>query len=269
MQIQTKWQRVLSVIALGSLIFLALIGLFAYLYYISGGVRYAGDGHSVSFFDAFYFALVTFLTIGFGDIVPVSSAAKGIFFAQGYLGLILPPVFSGLLFYSIIRRPRNVFLAEHIYIRHMKEQYLLSIRVGNRGDELANVKGVLELFHYRGTTRRRTYQYIKEYPLLEERWYFDIKLQDPLNKMLLHDLQKAVNEHTEIALRFTLTGMDVETGESVVVVRYYHGRNILFGKAFKQIYEWENGKKVRYHWHNFERIEEMEPELREGFKKLV
>jgi hypothetical protein len=270
MRIQTKTQRVLLTIALGGLIYLILNCLFAYLYYLSGGVHYAaGSARPVTFFDSLYFALVTFLTIGYGDIIPVSAAAKGIFFVQVYLGLILPPIFSGLLFYFIIKRPRNVFVTDDIYIRYQKNKFLLSVRVGNRGSALANVKGILELFHYRGSTRRRTHEFSQEYPLLEERWYFDIKLQEPDAKTLLHDLVKAVTAKTEISLRFTLIGTDIDTGDSVAVVRYYHQKNLRFGKEFKPIYQWDNGRKVHYRWHNFNQIEPLEPERIKEFKGLV
>lgn len=143
MRIQTKWQRVLLTIGLGGLVYLVLNCLFAYFYYRSGGIHYVGSDRTVTFFDSLYFALVTFLTIGYGDITPVSAAAKGIFFVQVYLGLILPPVFSGLLFYFIIKRPRNVFVSEHIYIRYRKDKFLLSVRVGNRGGRPGQCQGNL------------------------------------------------------------------------------------------------------------------------------
>lgn len=268
MRVQTKWQRVLLTILVGGLIYFCLNCLFAFFYHVSGGIHYVSGNQPVTFFDALYFALVTFLTIGYGDIIPVSAAAKGIFFIQVTFGLILPPVFSGLLFYFIIKRPRNVFVSEHIYIRYQKNKFLLSVRVGNRGAALANVKGILELFHYRGGARRRIHVFPQEYPLLEERWYFDIKLQEPAHQILRHDLIKAVTDKTEISLRFTLIGTDIETGDSVAVVRYYHQNNIRFGKEFKPIYQWENGRKVRYRWRNFNQIEAMEPERIIEFKQL-
>ena len=272
MKVQTKWGRVLLTITLGSLIFLFINCLFAWFYYQSGGLRAVNTNiaahHSLSYFDTLYFALVTFLTIGYGDIIPVSTSARSIFFVQSFLGLILPPVFSGLLFYFIIRRPRNVFVSEYIYIRYHKNRFLLSVRVGNRGAGLANVKGILEMFHYRGATRRRNHQFVQDYPLLEERWYFDIKLQEAPNQILLQDLIKAVTNQAEISLRFTLVGTDIDTGESVVVVRYYHHPQLRFGKEFIRIYEWENGRKVRYRWRNFNLIEAMEPERIEEFKRL-
>jgi hypothetical protein len=268
MKVQTKWQRVLLTIGLGGLVYLILNCLFAYLYYQSGGIQYTSNRNPVSFFDSLYFALVTFLTIGYGDITPVTAAAKGIFFVQVYFGLILPPIFSGLLFYFIIKRPRNVFVSDDIYIRYRKNRFLLSVRVGNRGAALANVKGILELFHYRGNTRRRIHEFSQEYPLLEERWYFDIKLQEPSAKILLHDLIQAVIAKTEISLRFTLVGADTDTGDSVAVVRYYHQKSLRFGKEFKPIYQWENGRKVHYCWHNFNQIEPLEPERIAEFKGL-
>ncbi|WP_275882117.1 pentapeptide repeat-containing protein [Halorhabdus sp. BNX81] len=92
---------------------LFIIGLFALLYPLSGGVITSGDGiaheiispFDISLYDApvggwllsVYFSTVTFTTLGFGDVSPNGALAQTLAAAESFMGAILLALFVAVV----------------------------------------------------------------------------------------------------------------------------------------------------------------------------
>jgi inward rectifier potassium channel len=123
--LRVPWWAVLLVIVGG---YLGVATLFAGLYVWSGGVANARPG---SFWDAFFFAVQTGSTVGYGTMYPVSRLANALVVAQSIIGLIATALATGLVFVRFsMTRPRVVFSARAA-ITPMDGVPTLMVRVGN------------------------------------------------------------------------------------------------------------------------------------------
>lgn len=64
----------------------------AFFYKISGLIVIEGTPHIVGFFDALYFSVITFATVGYGDYVPVGWV-RIIAILESLAGVFLTPLF--------------------------------------------------------------------------------------------------------------------------------------------------------------------------------
>ena len=85
---------------------LVIILVFAIIYWLGGGIRRLkekeGDDNRVSFLDAFYFSMVTFTTVGFGDWYPVDRYRMAVMI-EGLVGWLTLALFLVTLANVMIR----------------------------------------------------------------------------------------------------------------------------------------------------------------------
>jgi Ion channel len=62
-----------------------------------GSIRFGGDSAAPRFSDLLYFSYVSLLTIGYGDITPVSPAARTLVVLEGLLGMAFTTVLLAVL----------------------------------------------------------------------------------------------------------------------------------------------------------------------------
>jgi voltage-gated potassium channel len=73
----------------------------------SGSIRFAADSHAASFSDLLYFSYVTLLTIGYGDVTPVSSAARTLAVLEGLAGMTFTTVLLAVLVAKLLLSDRS------------------------------------------------------------------------------------------------------------------------------------------------------------------
>jgi hypothetical protein len=252
------------------LIYFIFIFGFAYIYYRTGSIEMAPHSKpfadEITFEKTVYFSIVAFHTIGFGDIHPVTQAGRQIVMIQSTISLFFTSIFSGFLVFFVIKRPQDVFTTLRIYIRFRKGKYYLSIRVGNKGRDIIDLKSKFEAWTIDNNTRIRVFRMEEELPDLEKILYFDINLDEEGSLNLRHAIKKAITSGAKLHMKFSLIGNDIKTGEQVAFARYYDSRQIAFGKQFLNVYSWDtNGRRKNFRWRNFERIEELEQEMVQRF----
>ncbi len=68
-----------------------------------GSIHFAGDNPEARFSDLLYFSYVSLLTIGYGDITPVSAAARTLVVLEGLLGMAFTTVLLAVLVAKALR----------------------------------------------------------------------------------------------------------------------------------------------------------------------
>ena len=249
--------------------FLCLYGLiilvFAYFYYVTKSIGMTAYSNPVAdkidFRKAIYFSIVSFHTIGFGDIRPVTDQGRFIVMIQSTISLFYTAIFSGFLVYFVIKRPHDIFLTRNLYIRYRNGAYLLSIRVGNKGRAIIDLSSKFEAWTIENNTRIRTFQKEQKLADLERILYFDIDLNAGASVKLKKALSHAIEQKLRLHMKFSFIGTDIRTGEQVAFAKYYNSNDLRYGTTFLNVYSWDtNGRRKDFRWKNFERIGIMDTE---------
>ena len=265
MNFRFKTREVLFFILMSLGIYLVFIFGFAWIYYRSGSVEmtpYARPfTEKINFEKAVYFSIVTFHTIGYGDIHPVTQFGRQVVMVQSAISLFFTSIFSGFLVYFVIKRPLDVFTTKKVYIRLRQGHYFLSLRLGNKGRDIIDLKSKFEAWTIENNTRIRAFRCEEELPDLEKILYYDLNLDDSASQSLRTAISDAILNKTLLHMKFSFIGNDIKTGEQVAYAKYYDSRHLSFGKMFLNVYSWDpNGRRKNFRWGNFERIEPMEPQ---------
>ena len=257
---------------------MVLIFGFAWIYYFTNSIEMtpyatpynhpgsASGSDKINFEKAVYFSIVSFHTIGFGDIHPVTQVGRQIVMIQSAISMFFTSIFSGFLVYFVIKRPQDVFTTKKVYIRFRKDHYFLSLRLGNKGRDIIDLKSKFEAWTIENNTRIRVFRIEEELPDLEKILYYDLSLDDPANHTLRAAIADALVNGTLLHMKFSFIGNDIKTGEQVAYAKYYDSRHLSFGKMFLNVYSWDpNGRRKNFKWANFERIEPMDKLRMDGF----
>ncbi len=274
MSFRFKTREVLVFILVSLGIYMIFIFGFAWIYYLTGSIEMTpysktiGDpkANQINFEKAVYFSIVSFHTIGFGDIHPITQLGRQIVMIQSTISLFFTSIFSGFLVYFVIKRPQDIFTTKKVYIRYRKQQYLLSLRLGNKGRDIIDLKSKFEAWTIENNSRIRVFRVEEDLPDLEKILYYDINLDNPAGLPLRVAIRDAMINKTLLHMKFSFIGNDIKTGEQVAYAKYYDSTHLRFGKMFHNVYSWDiNGRRKNFRWGNFERIETMEEEVIEGF----
>jgi len=246
---------------------------FAYWYYITNSIALTPSAKPVKerldFAEAIYFSIVTFHTIGFGDIHPITNMGRTIVIIQSAISIFFTAMFSGLLVYYVIKRPNDIFSTKKLYIRHRNKNFWLSIRLGNKGRSIIDMDGRFEAWTIENDSRVRVFQLQCDLPDLERILYFDINLDETKNRKLKDALIKSRKGKYRLHMKLSVIGNDIKTGEQVAFAKFYDSSDLFFGKMFLNVYSWDaNGHRKDFRWKNFERIEPMEPDLIQKFEEI-
>ncbi|WP_100429898.1 ion channel [Flavobacterium sp. 1] len=117
----TRRQRILSFVLVAIAIYIFIISIFGFLYQYTSSICYSKNDSIVgNFWDCFYFSLVSFQTIGYGDIFPFLPIAKILIFIESIFQTIFISLFSGFLIYFFIKRPKDVFTTDNYFYKKSK-----------------------------------------------------------------------------------------------------------------------------------------------------
>lgn len=252
-------------------IYALLILFFAWLYFSTKSIGYykflAGEEGTIDFWRAVYFSVVSFHTIGFGDIYPITPQGRAILMIQSFFSLFYTAIFSGMLVYFIIRRHPDLFSTKHLYIRFRHNNWYLSIRLGNKGRPIIDLKGRFEAWLINENSRIRVYAHQVDMADLEYALYFDIDLEEERCLALQRALLSSMNGGPVLHMKYNLIGNDLRSGEQIAHSVYYDSTMIRFGTMFQKIYSWDKaGHRVNFRWNHFEQIAPLDEEMTAEFK---
>jgi hypothetical protein len=253
----TIWShRILNAILKGIIIYLAFTFAFGLLYYLSDSLDFKTlPGSKTShFFDYIYFSVITFTTIGYGDILPKAGTGQIIVFIEACLELTFIPVFGGYIAYQFLQRPNDILLTDNFFIRYRNQKVFLSARIGNKGKNLIDCTATIELIQIANNVKRTLYRREINTPLVELVWFLEIRLDGEENISALQQLKSLLANPDNSLIRTTVSGFDSGSGSLVHIFKYYTIDKLLYGGKFSDVYTWEGVKRTNPAWANFNKV---------------
>jgi len=263
--------RIRNTVIRGIAGYLIIVLFFGILFYVFGSlsVNSAVPLKKLSFFDYLYFSLVTFSTIGYGEIIPTGLSGKIIIMFESCIGLAYTPFFGGYLAYLFIQRPKDFFLTENIYVRHNNNKIYLSARVGNKGKPIVDCDASLEMFLIENNVKKTLFKHAFSRPLVEISWYINLRLDDPENPSPLQHLKTIFAFPENCLIRVAFSGQDASSGNLVHVFRYYKAQDIRRGGSFLDVYRWQGMERIILNWNNFNKTMEISEDQNNEIDRLL
>ena len=236
-----SWGKFLSLMTLSFVLLNAVFAL-AYLACGEGALAAATETHPYNaFWQAFFFSVHTFATIGYGNISPVGMAANLIVVVESLTGLLATALITGLIFARFSRPTARIVFSRQAVIAPYKNITGFMFRITNaRKTQLIGVEAKVNLSLHvsgNGPTNRRFHQL----PL--ERSRVDVF---PLSWTIVHpiDEESPLHGYTEEMLRQTnaefdimLTAIDETSAQMVHTRSSYKCKELVWGAKFTNIYE--------------------------------
>lgn len=220
-------------LALGSIVaaFLALNGVFAGIYALTGGVQGNPGAGALEYFS---FSVHTMATIGYGSMYPVSAVAQVLVIAEAVVGLLVTALATGLVFSKFSHTSGRIVFSRNATVSPMNGKPTLLFRVGNeRGNQIVEAVVRLTLVRTERTLEGEKFFRMYDLKLARERSaavsrsFTVIHVIDEAS--LLYGLTPADLARDEIELLVSLVGTDETSLQPVHARHTYVDRDIVFG----------------------------------------
>jgi len=253
--------RIIIAVLKGVVVYISVSLLFGFLYYFFDSLDFktatgSDKGHLL---DYIYFSVVTFTTIGYGDIVPKDGVGQIMVLIESCFELIFFPVFGGFIAYKFLQRPNDILLTDNFFIRYRNDKIYLSSRVGNKGKNLIDCTATFEFIQLANNVKRTLYRREINAPLVEMTWYLEIRLDGDENTQALQQLKSLIANPESSVIRTTVSGYDSNSGNMVHVFKYYTMDKLKYGGKFSDVYSWEGVKRTKPDWTNFNKVVHLTP----------
>jgi len=230
------------------LILLYLVGLvilnfiFSYLYsnhsiipinYLSNSKK------SLIFWDYMYFSLITFFSIGYGDISPITYTGKLLSVIEGAVGSIYSFVFAGFFAYRLLKPVNPILFSKYIVIDNTKKTIFFRYRICYpSGRFLYNTTARIRIIKKKdlvvGQEHNDYFSYEQKYNLIRGVWYAEIHESNPKYKEFIKKAEKIDSTNDNYVLIFNVTGTDDE-GNSFYKAKRYKLSDIKFNYSFVSV----------------------------------
>jgi len=253
----TIWShRILNAIMKGIVIYLAITFAFGIVYYFSDSLEFKTipGSKTAKFLDYIYFSVITFTTIGYGDILPKAGTGQIIVFIEACLELTFISVFGGYIAYQFLQRPNDILLTDNFFIRYRNQKVFLSARVGNKGKNLIDCTATVELIQIVNNVKRTLYRREINTPLVEFVWFLEIRIDGEENITALQQLKTLLANPDSSLIRTTVSGFDSGSGSLVHIFKYYTMDKLIYGGKFSDVYTWEGVERTNPNWANFNKV---------------
>ena len=255
---------------IAALLYLAVSALFASAYLACGpgslGSNTAGMEHH-TYLRAFFFSVQTLSTIGYGQVVPIGTAANAVVTVESLVGLFGFAIVTGLLFARFSRPTAKMLFSRHAVIAPYQNGTAFEFRVANaRSNELIEVSAKVLVSRFEEVDGLRTRRY---YPLQLER---SSVVFLPLTWTVVHpiDPSSPLYGETEQSLRASqteflvlLSGFDETFSATVHTRTSFVPNEVRWGFRFASAFVMAkgSGSKVAVDMRQFDAVETAQPAL--------
>lgn len=254
----TSWARLVLVLAFGWVVTNAA---FAALFLLAGdSIQNAEAG---SFRDAFFFAVQTSATIGYGGMLPRTVAGHVLVTALSFVSILQNAMAAGLMFAKFARPSARIRMAHRPVVFHRDGENLLQFRLAN-GRQNQVVEGKVRLWLLRnesfsdGERARRIHELAltrSETPI----FMLSFAAQHVLDERSpLHGATPESMAASDAQLIVTFTGIDDSFGTTIHARHGYSWRHVAWGYKYADLFSMrpDGGRTMDYR--EFDRLVENE-----------
>ncbi len=234
--------------AIFSFWYLGINALFALGYLALGPAALQGTYNGPLFWRAFFFSIHTFATVGYGNIVPVTSMANVLVTIQTLTGLLSLAVATGLVFARFSRPNAEVLYSRTALIAPYQGGTSFEFRIVNgRSSQLVNVQALVMHSRFESSGDRRVRRF---YTLELERTFVSVF---PANWTVVHPIspQSPIFGWTreqlleaEAEFLVLLNAVDETYSQTVYSRSSYSAREMEWGRKFALMFSEEGNQAV-------------------------
>ena len=227
-----------GIIALMAAAFIILNLLFACLFMLApGGV---GNLRAGDFWNAFFFSVQTFGTIGYGYMFPRSFAADLIVTAETFLGLVYVAVATGLVFARVSRPTARITFSRVAVIHQFEGARTLMFRAANRrANQILEAEVMISLAHDTITADGMFLRRFEELrvarshsPLFALSWMV-MHVIDEASPLWNATPESLVRENAQLVV--VMSGVDDRYAQRVHARHAYHVDDIVWDQRFADV----------------------------------
>ncbi|HEX5122346.1 MAG TPA: ion channel [Rhodanobacteraceae bacterium] len=225
-------------------VYLIVNVVFAFAYYVGGGVS-----NATTFLDYFFFSIQTLATVGYGNMSPASTYAHWIATAEIITGLLTIAIMTSLVFARFSKPTARIMFSKVAVIVPYNGTPTLMVRVANqRGSYILEAMASIALVRseraIEGHELRRFYKLSLERtrsPLFALTWLLMHRIDETSP---LHGLTAADIRADDMRLVTTLSGMDETFAANVTARHHYTHESILFDHRFVDMFSEQGSARV-------------------------
>ncbi|MBC7693040.1 MAG: ATP-sensitive inward rectifier potassium channel 10 [Methylotenera sp.] len=237
------WKQFLGTM---TLLYLIVNGLFAMAYVACGPDALEGaTRHDLAgrFYDAFFFSVQTFATIGYGKLTPSGLLPNLIVSLEALVGLMAVAVATGILFARFSRPTAKLIFSDRALITNFDGQPSFTFRLANeRRNQIVEARISVIVIYDVVTEEGEVYRDLIDLPLVRDRspvlavsWTVEHSI-DEKSPFYKADRKKLEDLHTEIIV--SLTGTDDTFGQTVHSRFSYLPSEIEWDRYYEDIMSW-------------------------------
>ncbi len=237
--------RTITFLAILFLIFILLNGVFGVLYFSTGTLSL---DKAASFMDYFYFSVVTFASVGYGDVLPVGFG-KIIVVVEVFCGILFMGTVTGLIFTRFVKTPSPFVWSDPVVINKKGNNAYLQVRVTNIiGNDV--IDAVPQLFLQKietgpaGTVERKLIPLVLEQtmlPIVAFSWIISHRINE--NSPVSHWALGKVEQGERIVA--FIHGHDATIGRSVYSYTRWHTESLIEGEFDNVIISYTESEDLR------------------------
>ena len=228
-------------VGLVAAIYLVLNVIFAVAYLLCGPNALQGVAVSHRFWQAFFFSVHTFATIGYGNVVPVGMAANLVVTLESIVGLLSFALSTGLVYARFARPTAHIIYSEKALVAPYRGITAFEFRIINgRQNQLINLEAVV------------IFTRLEDKKGIPERQYYNLPLERtnvtffPLSWTIVHPINESsplfgwseemlLQSHAEFLI--LLAGTDEVFAQVVHSRSSYTAPEVLWGFKFMKLFQ--------------------------------
>ncbi|MCX6118468.1 MAG: ion channel [Proteobacteria bacterium] len=242
--LSARWPTLFVILAA---FYIIVNGIFAGLYLLGGDcILNARPG---SLWDAFFFSVQTWATIGYGAMAPKTHYADILVAIESFSGLLSMSIVTGLVFAKFARPRSKVRFTQKILMSRFDGKNVLMLRLGNmRGNQIVEAKIRVVYAAESKTAEGQMFRRLLDLQLIRDsNALFSLTWQvmhviDESSPLWQLTQSEFVNRKAQIIV--SMAGTDEEFNQTVHARHIYGVDNIEWHQRFDDILTSENGVSV-------------------------